>query len=67
MGFDVFFTKYQLYFFTFITPLLFKSLAALVNISKDTGSVSSSGICFGPSSTWMGLSIVLVKGVEAAT
>ena len=68
MGFDVFFTKYWLYFFRFIIPLLFKSLVALLNISKDTGSVVSSfGISFGPSSTWMGLSIALVKEVEAAT
>ena len=67
MGFDVFFTKYRLYFFRFIIPLLFKSLVALLNISKDTGSLSSFGICFGPSSTWMDLSIALVEGVEAAT
>ena len=67
MGLDVFFTKYQLYFFRFIIPLLFKSLAALLNISKDTGSVSSLGICFHPSSIWMGLSIALFEGVEATT
>ena len=68
MGFDVFLTKYQLYFFRFIIPLIFKSLVALLNISKDTGSVFSSfGICFGPSSTWMDLSIALVEGIEAAT
>ena len=49
-------------------PLVFKSLAALLNISKDTGSVVSSfGICFGPCSIWMDLSIALVVGVEAAT
>ena len=48
--------------------MICKLLAALLNISKDTGSVVSSfGICFGPSSTQMDLSIALVKGVEAAT
>ena len=63
-----FLTKYWLYFFRFIIPLLFKSLVALLNISKDTVSVVSSfGICFGPSSTQMDLSIALVEGVEAAT
>ena len=68
MGFDVFLTRYLLYFFRFIIPLAFKSLMALLNISKDTGSiVSSFGICFGPSSTWMDLSITLVEGVEVAT
>ena len=68
MVFDVFLTKYWLYFFRFIIPLLFKSLVALSNISKDTGSVISSfGICFGSSSTQIDLSIALVKGVEAAT
>ena len=67
MGFDFFLTKYQLYFFRFIIPLLFKSLVALLNISKDIGSVILSfGICFCPSSTQMGLSIALVEGVEAA-
>ena len=46
--------------------MVFKSLVALLNISKDTGSVVTSfGICVGPSSTWMGLSIVFVEGVEA--
>ena len=35
-------------------PLVFKSLAALLNISKDTGSVVSSfGTCFGPVSIRM--------------
>ena len=49
-------------------PLVFKSSVALLNICKDTSSVVSSfGICFGPSSTWMDLSIALVEGVEAAT
>ena len=49
-------------------PLVFKSSAALLNISKDTGSiVSSLGICFGPCSIQMDLSIALVEGVEATT
>ena len=68
MSFDVFLNRCQLYFFRFIIPLLFKSLVALLNIYKDAGSVVSPfGICFGPSSTWMDLSIALVEGVEAAT
>ena len=67
-SFDVFLTRYLMYFFRFIFPFVFKSLAALLNISKDTGSVVSSfGICFGPSSTKMDLSIALVEGVKAAT
>ena len=68
MGFDVFLTKYLLYFSRFIIPLAFKTLAALLNISKDTHSiVSSFGIHFGPSSTWMDLYVTLVEGVEVAT
>ena len=58
----------MLYFLRFMIPLVFKSSVALLNISKDTGSVVSSfGICFGPSSSQMDLFIALVKGVEAAT
>ena len=46
-GFEIFLVKYQVYFLRLITPLVSKLVAALLNISKETGStVFSVGVCF---------------------
>ena len=55
-------------FLKLITPWVFKSLAALLNISNDTDlALRSFGFNFGSGSRQMGSSIVLVEGVAVAT
>ena len=56
-----------MYFFTLIIPFVFKSLAALVNISNDTGSdLTSFALSFGVGSRQRVISIVL-EGISVAT
>ena len=57
-GLDFLF-RYLLYFFRLMTPLLFKSLAAQLNISKDNGPVFVSVGFIGDDSNWKGIFMVV--------